>query len=441
MLVDAAETGGGWQKLPSPPPATSAPAAPAMVLVAPVHQQRQDGSDNDSGSLSSGVPAGNLLGLATYASDDEDGGRSSRRLNETERFDGEKDDIEQEEKEASDVKDVGVETARVDTDVEEEREVGHWKDSKGKKRTNEDSNSSEHHKRSPRRARHSETQGLGRETGPRNTSALTESESTQGPKKPGIMDSGHRDLRKDPQTVVPVKRLETRVMESVATVEAAQEDNVYQTKTLDDTGTKEHKYEPLNRGRSNEELINNQRVEKEEVTASQSKEERKEEQERLHGHHVEFHKKESGKVDDGDHDNNGSNKRETDKVRGKEDRGRASERSREKERIPIKEKNKDRVSDKLKERQRDKDKEEKERVSRSRRRESDRDRRKSSSEKPGRKTAAKQKETRDIKKVHKKRSSSLNSRGRSRSHSRSRSASGSHSSSPSPTRSGTPKRG
>lgn len=61
---------------PSPPAVPAAVTAPVRVIVA--HSKpAQPSSEDDTGSLSSGAPTGNLLGLATYASDDEDGERSS----------------------------------------------------------------------------------------------------------------------------------------------------------------------------------------------------------------------------------------------------------------------------------------------------------------------------------------------------------------------------
>ncbi|KAJ7556605.1 hypothetical protein O6H91_05G089900 [Diphasiastrum complanatum] len=60
-----------------PPPEAPTPFAPTRVLVAPVKKSEQSGRE-DSESLTSNTPAGNVLGLANYASDDENDVQSGR---------------------------------------------------------------------------------------------------------------------------------------------------------------------------------------------------------------------------------------------------------------------------------------------------------------------------------------------------------------------------
>lgn len=404
------------------------------VLVAPVAKSSKVGSDDDSESLSSGVPAGNLLGLASYASDDEDGGRS-RQLTETEQVDGGNSDTE-----ASGFENVGADKAKKEPRVKDaEVEVGHVKEIKGKKRLSEEIFNPNHHSRSPRRARHTEI-GSGYESGQKDATASMNSDGTDSQMKSGVTDS--QDFRSE-------KLVEDRMLET------AEENKHNQRVPPNKTGSSDRRrsdtrHEHQSKGRSSEEVPHSRRLQKEDVISNKNKDEHEEELRSAHENHVVSSEKQGGKEVDGDGEHRNSKKREKENSRETKEKGRDREAIRgkerdqniekiiERERGSDRDKHKERVKDKEREKDKEKVKDkEREKSSRSWGRESERERRKSTSDTHDRKSAENRKEV-YVKRVQKRRSSSLSSRGRSPS--RSGSGSGSQSSSRSPARSGTPRR-
>ena len=417
---------------------TSAPAhasAPARVLVAPAVKRGQVDSDDDSESLSSGAPAGNLLGLASYASDDEDAGRNSRQVTEAEHVNGGNSDTQ-----ASELKSLAVEKGEKLKHADSEEEVVAAKEFKGKKRLSEEALNSDNSGRSPRRARHTEVSGD--ETGQKEIAASLKSGVT-------VDQAGAAALQKPDSGVAA----EGRGSETVQVKEVTGEDKLnHRTFFHNALSTERRKledgHEHLSKRRSADDSSHFRRADKETVISGK----------RQHGVETDVKKavkdkdhsnaKQGTKEADGDGDHKNGIKREKDSSRDEKDRfrenkdrgrDRESVRSKEREHTVQKIKEREKESDLEKQKAREKDKD-RGKSTKARDRDSDRERRKSTSEKYDRKSTEYKKEERGSKKVHRKRSLSL-SRSRSRSRSESSSASGSRSSSPSPVRSGTPKRG
>jgi hypothetical protein len=416
-------------------PAHAHASAPVRVLVAPAVKRGQADSDGDSESLSSGAPAGNLLGLASYASDDEDAGRNSRQVTEAEHVNG-----GNSETKASELKSLAAEKGEKLKHVSSEDEVVATKEVKGKKRLSEEVLNSDSSGRSPRRPRHTEVSGD--EAGQKELAASLKSGVTFNQVKSG----GATSQKPDSGAAV-----EGRSSETVPAKEVAGED-MLNHKTLSQYAwsTERRKLEDgrdhSSKRRSAEDSSHLRRVDKETVPSGK----------REHGAETDFKKavrdkdrsnaKQGTKEADGDSDHKNGIKREKDssrdekgRVRENKERGRERESLRGKEREHNVQKMKERERESNLAREKDKDRG---RSSKARGRDSDRERRKSTSEKYDRRsTDYKKEKEKGSKKAHRKRSSSHSSRSRSRSRSESSSASGSRSSSPSPVRSGTPKRG
>lgn len=435
----AEELGGAKAKSSAPVlvPAPAQVSAPVRVLVAPAVKRGQVDSDDDNESLSSGAPAGNLLGLASYASDDEEAGRNSGQVAEAEHVNG-----GNSETEASELKSLGAVKEEKRKQVESEDEVVAAKGVKGKKRLSEEALNSDNSGRSPRRARHTEVSGD--EAGQKE---LVASLKSGVPVNQVIV--GPAALQK-PDSGVAV---ESRGLETVLVKEVAGEDKLNHSHNALSTERRKlgDAHDHLSKRRNADDLSQLRRADKEAVSSGR----------RDHGIETDVKKavkvkghsnvKQGTKEADGDSDHKNGTKREKDLSRDEKDRVRENkERGRDKESLRSKErdhnvqkiKERERESDLEKQKAREKDKNRGKSI-KARGRDSERERRKSTSEKYDRKsTEYKKEKEKGSKKVHRKRSSSLSSRSRSRSRSESSSASGSRSSSfSSPIRSGTPKRG
>ncbi|KAG0556926.1 hypothetical protein KC19_11G089700 [Ceratodon purpureus] len=396
-------------------PAPAHASAPVRVLVAPVVKRSQVDSDDDSESLSSGAPAGNLLGLASYASDDEDAGRNSRQLTEAEHVNGGNSDTE-----ASELKSLAAVKGEKVKHVDTEDEVAATKEVKGKKRLSEEALNSDNSGRSPRRARHTEVSGD--EAGQKELAASLKSGVTVNQVKSGAVASQKPDSG------------------------VAGEDKLNHNISSTERRKLEDGHDHLSKRRSADDSLQLRRVDKETVSSGKREhgvetDSKKSVRDKDHSNAKQGVMEADG---DGDHKNGikrdkDSSRDENDRVRENKERGRDREslRSKERDHNVQKIKERERESDLAREKDKDRGK-----SSKARGRDSDRERRKSTSEKYDRKSSEHKKDKeKSSKRAHRKRTSSLSSRSRSRSRSESSSASGSRSSSPSPVRSGTPKRG
>ncbi len=413
-------------KSSSPPPvAAAAPSAlTTRVLVGP--WQTQGGSDDDSESLSSGVPSVNVLGLANYASDDEDGGRSSQQTNENDEYEPNKSGSKTGERETIDLQNAGVERARGAVrsnmlETEQEKQSGQWKDLAQERKSKEESRRSSHDARRVLKQNvHSEEQG-GNEFGARDGSAQ------DGQSKTGVAESRSTELKRESHNTVSNKSDEVLEWDVPTTVEAMRINKSTHCQVPNDLlGEGLRKVDVENQqltGASKEGQTKRHEgdsrkgeVESANVGSNKSKHEGKK-GESTPREHSEVQRKVREIEGDVDLDHKNQKKREKDKARNKE-------RVRENEKTTAKEKS-DRKSKDI------------EKVRQSRGHGIDRDHRKSDSDKYKRRTEEKHKEMRETKRSRRRRSPSSSSQDQSNSRSTSRS----HSSSPSPVKTRSPQRG
>jgi hypothetical protein len=408
---------------PSPVAAAAPSALTTRVLVGP--WQTQGGSDDDSESLSSGVPSVNVLGLANYASDDEDGGRSSQQTNENDEYEPNKSGSKTGERETFDLQNAGVERARGAgrsnmLETEQEKQSGQWKDLAQERKSKEESRKSSHDsRRVVKQNVHSEERG--NEFGARDGSAQ------DGQSKPGVAESRNTELKRESHNTVLNKSDEVLEWDVRTTVEAMRINKSTHCQVPNDLlGEELRKVDVENQqltGASKEGQTKRHEgdsrkgeVESANVGGNKSKHEGKK-GESAPPEHSEVQKKVREIEGDVHLDHKNQKKREKDKARNKE-------RVRENEKATAKEKS-DRKSKDI------------EKVRQSRGHGIDRDHRKSDSDKYKRRTEEKHKETRETKRSRRRRSPSSSSQDQSNSRSTSRS----HSSSPSPVKTRSPQRG
>ncbi|CAM6065493.1 unnamed protein product [Sphagnum tenellum] len=409
---------------PSPVAAAAPSALTTRVLVGP--WQTQGGSDDDSESLSSGVPSVNVLGLANYASDEEDGGRSSQQTNENDEYEPNKSGSKTGERETIDLQNAGVERARGAgrsnmLETEQEKQSGQWKDLAQERKSKEESRRSSHDARRVLKQNvNSEEQG-GNEFGARDGSAQ------DGQSKTGVAESRSTELKRESHSTVSNKSDEVLEWDVPTTVEAMRINKSTHCQVPNDLlGEGLRKVDVENQqltGASKEGQTKRHEgdsrkgeVESANVGGNKSKHEGKK-GESAPREHSEVQRKVREVEGDVDLDHKNQKKREKDKVRNKE-------RVRENEKATAKEKS-DRKSKDI------------EKVRQSRGHGIDRDHRKSDSDKYKRRTEEKHKEMRETKRSRRRRSPSSSSQDQSNSRSTSRS----HSSSPSPVKTRSPQRG
>ncbi|XP_073386276.1 uncharacterized protein [Physcomitrium patens] len=402
-------------------PSTARSSAAVRVVVAPALKKSQNDSDDDSGSLSSGAPDGNLLGLASYASDDEDGGRNGRQVTEGDHAHGGNSDVE-----ASDLKNLAAVKEGKSKHVDSEDEAV-AKDVKRKKRLSEEVINSDNPGRSPRRARHTEMSGD--EAGQNELSVSQKSIVTTNKLKNGSAVSQPSESEK----AFEVRGLETAEVEEVA---GAHHKMSPHNALLTERRKWEGNHDPFKR-RSGEDSSHLGRGGKGETNIGSAVKDRDQ-----------SNAKQDAKEAEGDGYHKNNLKREKNSSRNAKDRirentekvkDRESQRNKEREHTVQKISERERESDREKHKEREKDKD-RGKGTKSRGRDSERERRKSTSSQFDRKsTLNKMEREKSYNKSQRRRSSSSSSRSRSRSESSS--ASGSRSSSPGPARSESPKRG